>query len=354
VPGPEIAAAAPPLLVRELGTVTYGEALELQDRLVRARRAGETPDQLLLLEHPHVITLGTSSHPEHILVDDEQRRLLGIEVHQTGRGGDVTYHGPGQLVGYPILDLKPDRCDLHRYVRDIEEAVIRALADFGIDAGRRPGLTGVWAGAGKVAAIGVRVSSGWITSHGFALNVATDLGFFGSIVPCGIQGAGVTSMSRLLGRDVDMAAVRSRAADRFAEVFGRTPHRDCGPAARNPLPRRPAGADPIRCCSPNSLQRSRLYAQPVRRATPRSGGSVHIPWSDLARAPGGGRRRPKRKRRPGSGMGDRPEPDPKGLWPKAGGCMLRVALGDTIGSPERRVESAGRRRSAAHREFDLG
>lgn len=187
--------------VTRLGVVPYAAALELQSELVRARRGGEIDDQLLLLQHPHVITLGTSAHPENILVDEEQRALLGIELFETGRGGDVTYHGPGQLVGYPIFDLKPDRCDLHVYVRDIEEALIRALLELGISAGRKHGLTGVWVGEEKIAAIGVRVSSGWITSHGFALNVATDLAFFDAIIPCGIRDHGVTSVARVLGRN---------------------------------------------------------------------------------------------------------------------------------------------------------
>jgi lipoyl(octanoyl) transferase len=186
--------------VERLGRVAYAEALELQQQLVARRRAGDVPDTLLLLEHPHVITLGTSAHRDHVLIDGSEGALLGIDVVETGRGGDVTYHGPGQLVGYPILDLKPDHCDLHRYVRTLEEILIRALASFGLQAGRKAGLTGVWAGQGKVAAIGVRVSSGWITSHGFALNVTTDLAYFDSIVPCGIREFGVTSMERLLGR----------------------------------------------------------------------------------------------------------------------------------------------------------
>ncbi|HUF13814.1 MAG TPA: lipoyl(octanoyl) transferase LipB [Longimicrobiales bacterium] len=209
------------LQVRRLGTVSYGEALELQARLVAKRRAGAIPDQLLLLEHPHVITLGTSSHSDHVLLDESERRLLGIELFETGRGGDVTYHGPGQLVGYPILDLKPDRCDLHRYVRDLEGALIEALAHFGIGAERREGLTGAWVGEAKVAAIGVRVSSGWITSHGFALNVGTDLGFFDAIIPCGIRDHGVTSIERLLGRQVAMEEVETAVAEAFAPVFAR-------------------------------------------------------------------------------------------------------------------------------------
>jgi len=211
------------LEVRTLGTVPYGAALKLQEELVRRRRAGEIPDQLLLLEHPHVITLGTSSSADHILVDEQERALLGIELFETGRGGDVTYHGPGQLVGYPILDLKPDRCDLHRYVRDIEEALIRALAHYGLACERKTGLTGVWVNDEKIAAIGVRVSSGWITSHGFALNVNTDLQFFDSIVPCGIRDHGVTSMQHALGRDVAMTEVCEVVASVFADVFGASP-----------------------------------------------------------------------------------------------------------------------------------
>lgn len=226
-PGTEEGGVAPPssvarlLEARRLGVVPYGTALELQTELVRRRRAGEIEDQLLLLEHPHVITLGTSAHEEHVLVGEEERRLLGIELFETGRGGDVTYHGPGQLVGYPILDLKPDRCDLRRYVRDIEEALILALAAFGIEAGRIQGLTGVWVGDEKVAAIGVRVSSGWITSHGFALNVTTNMGFFESIVPCGIRDHGVTSLARLLPEPPTMDDVIAAVAASFGSVFER-------------------------------------------------------------------------------------------------------------------------------------
>ncbi len=209
------------LEVRRLGRVTYAEGLTLQDELVAARRAGEIPDTLLLLEHPHVITLGSASDDSHVLLDEGERRLMGIELYETGRGGDVTYHGPGQLVGYPILDLKPDRKDLHRYIRDLEEVLIRVLATFGLHAHRKAGLTGVWAGEEKVAAIGVRVSSGWITSHGFALNVHTDLSFFGAIVPCGIRDHGVTSMARLLGREVGLGEVEDAVVAEMATVFGR-------------------------------------------------------------------------------------------------------------------------------------
>jgi lipoyl(octanoyl) transferase len=211
-----------PLQVRRLGTVSYGEALALQRELVERRRANEVPDQLLLLEHPHVITLGTAADSNHVLLDPAERQLMGIELFETGRGGDVTYHGPGQLVGYPILALEGERRDLHRYVRDIEEVLVRSLADFGVKAGRKPGLTGVWVGDEKIVAIGVRVSRGWITSHGFAFNLSTNLDFFDAIVPCGIREYGVTSLERLVG-GVDPDAVRERVVARFTEVFERRP-----------------------------------------------------------------------------------------------------------------------------------
>lgn len=213
----------PPLEVDWLGLVEYGEAVALQNGLVAERRSGTIPDRLLLLEHPHVITLGASSSPEHVLADAEERRRLGIELFEVGRGGDVTYHGPGQLVGYPILDLKPDRKDLHRYLRDVEEVLVLALGDLGVAAGREPGLTGVWAPGGKIAALGVRVSSGWITSHGFALNVSTDLDYFRTIVPCGIEDRSVTSLERELSTPVEPERVRTVVARRFGEVFRRRP-----------------------------------------------------------------------------------------------------------------------------------
>ena len=179
------------LRIERLGIVSYGEALAVQADRIRMRRAGEIPDTLLLLEHPHVITLGSGSHAEHVLLSADERAARGIELWKSGRGGDVTYHGPGQLVGYPVLDLKPDRCDLHRYLRELEEVLIGVLAEFGLEAERKPRLTGVWVEDRKLAAIGVRGSSGWITSHGFALNVNTDLSLFDSIVPCGIREHGV-------------------------------------------------------------------------------------------------------------------------------------------------------------------
>ena len=156
----------------------------------------------------------------HILASPEALGARGVEVHETGRGGDITYHGPGQIVGYPIVDLAPDRCDVHRYVRDLEEVLIRAAADCGVEAGRVSGLTGVWAGDDKLAAIGVRISR-WVTSHGFALNVATDLDYFSLIVPCGIAGRGVTSLEKLLGRPVDRREVEDRIVRRFCDVFER-------------------------------------------------------------------------------------------------------------------------------------
>jgi lipoyl(octanoyl) transferase len=212
------------LTVRALGEIDYQQALDLQRELVEQRKRGDIGDQLLLLEHPHVITLGvkTRSDRSHILESEESLSAQGVAVFETGRGGDVTYHGPGQLVGYPIVDLKPDRCDVHRYVRDLEEVLIQSVAEFGISARRIDGLTGIWVGpAGheaKLAAIGVRISR-WVTSHGFALNVNTDLSRFALIVPCGIVDKGVTSMAQLLSRPVRMDEVAAVVAKRFAAVF---------------------------------------------------------------------------------------------------------------------------------------
>jgi lipoyl(octanoyl) transferase len=200
--------------------VPYAEALALQRSLVEERRAGTIPDTLLLLEHPHVLTLGVRGDGgrSHILATDDVLASRGIDVHETGRGGDITYHGPGQIVGYPIIDLNPDRRDVHRYVRDLEAVLIGVAAGYGIAAGRVEGLTGVWVGNEKLAAIGVRIAH-WITSHGFALNVTTALEHFELIVPCGIADRGVTSLARLLGRPVDTAEVESRIIEQFSKVF---------------------------------------------------------------------------------------------------------------------------------------
>ena len=210
------------LLVRRLGSVPYADALALQKQLVEQRRASEIPDQLLLLQHPPVITLGVKSRDDrsHVLETPERLAVRGIEVVETGRGGDVTYHGPGQLVGYPILDLSPDRRDVHQYVRDLEEVLIRAVAAFGITAARLPGLTGVWVGDAKLAAIGVRIAR-WVTSHGFALNVGTNLEHFGLIIPCGITDKTVTSVEKLIGRPAPMTDVETAVCRAFADVFGR-------------------------------------------------------------------------------------------------------------------------------------
>jgi len=206
--------------VRRLGLVPYPDALAMQRALVDDRREGRVGDLLLLVEHPHVLTLGVRGDGgrSHILATRDALAARGIEVHETGRGGDITYHGPGQIVGYPILDLKPDRCDVHRYVRDLEEVLIRTAADYGVQASRVEGLTGVWVGREKLAAIGVRISR-WITSHGFAFNVATDLSYFDLIVPCGIPDRGVTSLERLLGRPVEQGQVEDLLVSHFRQVF---------------------------------------------------------------------------------------------------------------------------------------
>jgi lipoyl(octanoyl) transferase len=206
--------------VRRLGLMPYLEALTLQRALVDARREQRVGDLLLLVEHPHVLTLGVRGDGGrgHILATPEALASRDVEVHETGRGGDITYHGPGQIVGYPILDLNPDRRDVHRYVRDLEDVLIRTAGDYGINAERVEGLTGVWVGREKLAAIGVRIAR-WITSHGFALNVTTDLDYFNLIVPCGIADRGVTSLARLLGRTIDRAEVEDRIASHFSKVF---------------------------------------------------------------------------------------------------------------------------------------
>ena len=204
------------LLVRRLGRVEYGAALVTQKETERAVLSGAQPDTLLLLEHPHVITVGRRGNTAGLLLSREVLEARGVSVFETNRGGKVTYHGLGQIVGYPIINLSPDREDVHRYVRDLEEVLIRALSDFGIEAFRIEGLTGVHTTRGKVAAIGVHLAR-WVTTHGFALNVNTDLSFFDLIVAC--EGEPVTSMKELLGHEVGISAVEDRISERFGEVF---------------------------------------------------------------------------------------------------------------------------------------
>jgi len=204
--------------VRELGRLDYGNAFELQQRIVEERKRGVIPDQLLLVEHPHTITLGRNGKMENLLASEAALRSAGITFHATDRGGDITYHGPGQAVGYPILDLREWKRDVGAYMRAIEQVMIDTLADFRIVADRLPGCTGVWVDGSKIGAIGVHISR-WITSHGFALNVDTDLSYFGYIVPCGLTKP-VTSMAQL-GARVNVLEVNARLVKRFGQVFDR-------------------------------------------------------------------------------------------------------------------------------------
>jgi lipoyl(octanoyl) transferase len=212
------------LLVAELGTVPYGEALELQRAAARARISGEIgEDLLILLEHPPVVTLGRTAKSANLVATPELLAMRGVEVFEVERGGDITFHGPGQLVGYPIIDLKRHKQDLHWYLRQVEEALIVTLAALGIPAERNPGKTGVWTRGRKIASIGVHARD-WVTWHGFALNVNTDLSYFDLIVPCGIQDVTMTSITRELGLDhTDDALVRAEAARAFGSVFGLEP-----------------------------------------------------------------------------------------------------------------------------------
>jgi len=211
------------------GHVSYQDALDLQNRLVEMRSRGEAPDRLLLLEHPHTYTLGTSGHDDHLLLSEDELAQRGIEVYHIDRGGDITYHGPGQLVGYPIIQLPREgnlRADFVGYVRKLETVLIDTLADFGIAARPIAGLTGVWVdmpdGEAKIAAIGVKVNVRAVTKHGFALNVNTDLSYFDGIIPCGIADKGVTSMAQLLGVPIDETQVAERVVAHFGDVFGMT------------------------------------------------------------------------------------------------------------------------------------
>jgi len=215
--------------VVDAGFLPYEPAFDLQRRLVAARKANSVPDVLLLCEHPHVITLGRNGHREHLLASQHLLRQMNVEFHSTDRGGDITYHGPGQIVGYPILNLAAIRRDVAWYVRQLEEVMICATADFGIEAHREEGMTGVWverkaedarATVEKLAAIGVHLSR-WVTSHGFAYNVSTDLRYFDLIVPCGLQGKRAVSLEALLGRIVNKSEVIPHIVRHFGGIFGR-------------------------------------------------------------------------------------------------------------------------------------
>jgi lipoyl(octanoyl) transferase len=204
--------------VEQLGRVDYAAGLRLQRERVTQRKAGAVPDTLLLLEHPHVYTLGRNAQRQHLLASDAQLAELGAQLFETDRGGDITYHGPGQLVGYPIFDLTQHRRDIAWFMRSLEAVLLGVAADFGITAGRLAGAPGVWVGNDKLVAMGVHVSR-WVTSHGFAFNVNTDLRFFDWIVPCGLRGKGVTSLEKLLGRRADMHEVIERVVEHFGRVF---------------------------------------------------------------------------------------------------------------------------------------
>jgi lipoyl(octanoyl) transferase len=210
-------------LIVELGLIGYSDAWALQKRLVSTRKANAVEDVLLLCEHPHVITLGRNGKREHLLASEHVLKQKGIELHATDRGGDITYHGPGQIIGYPILNLGAIRRDVVWYVRMLEEAMIRATAEFGVSAGRLEGKTGIWVRTAtteeKLAAIGVHISR-WVTSHGFAFNVSTDLRFFDLIVPCGIADRQATSLEKILGRSFERKEVAPQLVKHFGEVFG--------------------------------------------------------------------------------------------------------------------------------------
>jgi len=217
-------------LVVDLGLIGYERAWDLQKRIVAARKLALIPDVLLLCEHPHVITVGRNGHSEHLLASEQMLRARGVEFHATNRGGDITYHGPGQIVAYPILNLSEIRRDVGWYVRQLEEAMIRTTAEYGITAERREGRTGIWVNVTdtdgipneeKLGAIGVHISR-WVTSHGLAYNVSTDLSFFDLIVPCGIAGKRATSLTRILNRAVEMTDASPKLVRHLGDCFGRT------------------------------------------------------------------------------------------------------------------------------------
>lgn len=219
MPDSKLTAEAASFVVVKPGVMSYTTAVVLQESYAKAILDGGGPETLILLEHPHVITLGRGFHKENLLMSAELLAEHGVAVEETGRGGDVTYHGPGQVVGYPILNIA-NKPDLHLYLRNLEELMIRTVADFGIMADRKPGMTGIWVGDEKIGAIGVRVVR-WITSHGFALNVNTDLKYFDYIVPCGIKQFGVTSLQKLLGHEVPIQEVHSSLIKNFEIIFNR-------------------------------------------------------------------------------------------------------------------------------------
>ncbi|HXR33984.1 MAG TPA: lipoyl(octanoyl) transferase LipB [Verrucomicrobiae bacterium] len=218
------------LLISDLGLISYADAYALQQRLAAARKAGALQDVLLLCEHPHVITLGRNAKRENLLVSEDVLRQKGVELHATNRGGDITYHGPGQIVGYPILNLGAIKRDVGWYVRTLEDAMINVSGDFGVTAFRVKGKTGIWVQVGeraeameeKLGAIGVHISR-WVTTHGFAYNVSTDLRFFDLIIPCGIAGRKATSLEKLLSRNVALDEVKPRLGHHFAELFSIAP-----------------------------------------------------------------------------------------------------------------------------------
>lgn len=217
-----------PLLITDLGLISWSDAYALQQRIVAARKAGAIDDVLLFCEHPHVLTFGRNASQKNLLASENVLRQKNVELRETNRGGDITYHGPGQIVGYPILNLDPIRRDVHWYVRALEEAMIRATADFGITAYRIPGKTGIWVQPPgnipeeKLAAIGVHISR-WVTSHGFAFNVSTDLRYFDLIIPCGIADRKATSLEKLLHRNVSLDEVKPRLVHHLSDLFSLTP-----------------------------------------------------------------------------------------------------------------------------------
>lgn len=209
------------LLVQRLGLVDYESALAIQKQTELAVKTGIQSDTLLLLEHPHTLTIGRRGDSSSVLLNEEELRARNVTLFETNRGGKVTYHGLGQLVGYPIINLSPDREDVHRYVRDLEEVLIRTMSDFGINAFRIEGLTGVHTERGKIAAIGVHIAR-WVTTHGFALNVNTDLSYFDLIIAC--EGEPATSMEVLLGHETDLSLVQDRIIEHFSNVFSYLRH----------------------------------------------------------------------------------------------------------------------------------